>query len=550
MDARSVMRHPRGRAAATERPAEHFADAAEPRRGSWYRAHSVDSSCPRRDRLDRDEGARKDRSRRYETASGFAADVQRYLAGDPIAAAPPSVGYRIRKFTRRHRTGVLTAVGFAIVLVLAALMSTVQAIIAMRARAEAITQRSIAIAARDAEAEVRVQAVAERDRSARNAYINAVNLAWQEWFQGNPARTRALLAAARPAKRGEIDFRGFEWFYLDRLTRTALWTYAPSEFLVPSIAVGPDRTWIAVARDPHEPGQGDIQILDAQTSLEIGLIPAGRHVGSGIALVSDGSRVASCAEDQSVVVWDRRSGAEVSRFRGHKVNPLRVAFSPDGKLLASLGAESRPGGSKSEVKVWDLANNRTAKTSIEIHSYVSNTAFSPDGRFLATAGPGIHVWNVATGKLVWQTPETEVMTDVAYAPDGKSLAGASFEGWIGFWGASDGTRRTTLPGHRGEVHCVAFRPDGKRLATAGRDRVIRIWDLSTNATPTELRGHESDIWNLAYSADGGRLASASFLDGVVHSARRRSFDRSPQRQDGGIAPQTREVREYRPMWAI
>ncbi len=411
---------------------------------------------------------------------------------------------------------MLTGLAFAILLIVAVFVSTVGAINANRARAEAIVQRAIALAARDAEAQASVQAAAERDRSARSAYISTVNLARQEWLQGNPARTRASLAAARPAKQGDYDFRGFEWFYLDRLTRMALWTYAPSGFLVPSIAVGPDRTWIALARDSDEPGKGDIQILDAQTSREIGLIPAGRHVGSGIALGPDGSRVASCAEDQSVVVWDSRSGAEVIRFRGHKVNPLRVAFSPDGRLLASLGAESRAGGSKSELKVWDLADNRAGKTSIEIASYVYNAAFSPDGRFLATAGPGIQVWDAASGKLVWQTPATELMTDVAYAPDGKSLAGASFEGWIGFWTASDGTRGTTLAGHRGEVHCLAFRPDGKRLATAGRDRVIRIWDLSTNVMPTELRGHESDIWDLAYSANGDRLASASFLDGVVH----------------------------------
>ena len=135
---------------------------------------------------------------------------------------------------------------------------------------------------------------------------------------------------------------------------------------------------------------------------------------------------------------------------------------------------------------------------------------SPDHRFLAAAGPGLRVFNVQTGEQVWRTAPTELMTDVAYNPDGWSLAGAGFEGWIGVWDAATGVRSATLPGHHGEVHRIAFRPDGKRLATAGRDRVVRIWDLNTGAAATELRGHRSDVWDVAYSPDGSRLASAGF----------------------------------------
>ena len=440
----------------------------------------------------------KDRSRRYDTANGFAAELQRYLDGEPVQAVPPSVGYRARKFIRRHRAGVLTATAFTLLLVTAALVSMWQAVVAARARAEAVAQRveavmashaaaaagsravaqeAIAVRARDAEAAARNEAIAQRDRSARTAYASSLNLARREWLDGNPARLRSLLAANRPAKHGDPDFRGFEWFYLDRLSRTTLATFAPAEFFIPSIAISPDGASIAIARDLQQPDLSDILILDAQTLREIRSIPAQRRFASGIAFNHDGTRLASCAQDRSVVLWDARSGAEVLRLRGHQVDGMRVVFSKDGKLLASLATESRPEGAKAEIKVWQLPEARAARTAIEIPSYTCSIAFSPDGRFLAAAGSGLQVWNTMTGKIVWKTESTTDMTDAAFSPDGRSLAGSTMEGWIGFWDAATGTRGATLPGHRGEIHRIAYRPDGKRLASGRHDRIIRIWDL-------------------------------------------------------------------------
>src|SRR5262249_4683095 len=97
----------------------------------------------------------KDRSRRYETANAFAADVQRYLAGEPVQAAPPTSGYRLRKFARRNRTALTIVAGFLLLLVIGTAVSTWQAILARIAESAARNERDAAENARDREADAR-----------------------------------------------------------------------------------------------------------------------------------------------------------------------------------------------------------------------------------------------------------------------------------------------------------------------------------------------------------------------------------------------------------
>jgi serine/threonine protein kinase/tetratricopeptide (TPR) repeat protein len=92
----------------------------------------------------------KDRSRRYETANGFARDLQRYLADETVEACPPSVGYRLRKFVRKHRTGISTAALFAFTLVLFAGLSVYFAIVSMTAEFKAVNERDRAVLAEQA----------------------------------------------------------------------------------------------------------------------------------------------------------------------------------------------------------------------------------------------------------------------------------------------------------------------------------------------------------------------------------------------------------------
>lgn len=168
----------------------------------------------------------KERARRYETANDFAADVAHHLAGEPVAAAPPSTAYRLRKFAHQHRRFLTTAAAFAFVLLVTTGISVWQAVratvaegAAEKARADAVADSKKADDARDNESKARREAVSARDDLAKSSdklrrvlYASDMNLVSIAWNVDQPQRMINLLERHRP-KNGETDLRGFEWHY-------------------------------------------------------------------------------------------------------------------------------------------------------------------------------------------------------------------------------------------------------------------------------------------------------------------------------------------------
>ncbi len=451
----------------------------------------------------------KDPRRRYSSSQALAGDLRAWLESRPITARPVGPLTRTALWCKRRPA----LAGLLIALVLALVGASVLSLVI--ARQQTGRAREQAVAAHN-ERVLRDQAVAERDRAARQAYTSATNLAWREWHDGNPARTRSLLQSTRPGGGDDLDFRGFEWFFLDRLGHTPLWSSGAKGTLRPSIALSADRTWVAVARDRGVGRPGDIVFLDARDGRETRSIGANRLSSSRIVASPDGAWIASTSQDRSAVIWDARSGAEHLRVPGGPNGPPTVSLSHDGRRLAWLQSPSGSGGpGPSVIKIWDLAEKREIR-SIPLTPHARQFVFSQDwGRLATTSQTALEVWDASTGKVAWQEETKELFTDITFSPDGRLMAAATFNGWIGFWDAAAGARIGTLAGHRGEIHRIRFSPDGKSLASGGRDRVVRIWDVSDSRLRLELRGHESDIWDVAFTTDGTRLASSSLLDGIV-----------------------------------
>jgi WD40 repeat protein len=227
--------------------------------------------------------------------------------------------------------------------------------------------------------------------------------------------------------------------------------------------------------------------------------------------------------DREVKVWDAQTGQELLTCKGHTAAVASVVFSPDGKRLAS--SSSVPGGyspfgdpgEPGEVLVWDTETGQEL-LSLKGHSrFVNSVAFSPDGKRLATLSRDntIKVWDAQTRQaiLTLKPVPADIGGHVVFSPDGKHLAAGSK-----VWDAQTGQELLTLQGGGG---LMAFSPDGKRLAGSagsgpGRPRELKVWDAQTGQELLSLKG--SGRGAVAFSPDGHRLASSGVGTPIIWDA--------------------------------
>ena len=225
----------------------------------------------------------------------------------------------------------------------------------------------------------------------------------------------------------------------------------------------------------------------------------------GVAFSPDGRLLATASLDKTARVWDPATGECLRTLVGHAGTVWAVAFSPDGRLLATASLDKT-------ARVWDPATGECLRTLVGHTAGVTGMAFSPDGTLPATASNDktARLWNPATGEcLRTLAGHAGKVYGVAFSPDGRLLATVSYDGTARVWDPATGECLRTLAGHAGTVWAVAFSPDGRLLATGSADGTARVWDPATGECLRTLAGHPSTVWAVAFSPDGRLLATGS-----------------------------------------
>ncbi len=247
------------------------------------------------------------------------------------------------------------------------------------------------------------------------------------------------------------------------------------------------------------------RILSSTNIREQNRLEGHRDSVNSVAFSPDGKTLASASTDNTIKLWNLDTGKEITTLSGHSDRVNSVAFSPNGKTLASASTDKM-------IKLWNLDTGEEITTLSGHRDSVNSVAFSPNGKTLASASPDkmIKSWNLDTGEeITTLSGHSNSVNSVVFSPHGKTLASASDDKMIKLWNLDTGEEITTLSRHNDLVNSVVFSPDGKTLASASTDKMIKLWNLDTGEEITTLSGHSNWVNSVVFSPDGKTLVFAS-----------------------------------------
>jgi serine/threonine protein kinase/WD40 repeat protein len=452
----------------------------------------------------------KDRNRRYGTPGNLAEDLERYLQGEAILARPPSMLYKLKKFSQRNRVAVLTAMAVTLALVLGTVVATWQAVRANHARRDAEDARQDSESARREAEKARRETVASLyqallGRAAAERQARAPGYRQKVWGHLRQAIALDVAESDTELVKSEVleclpDFVGLDPVpaadipmmpfptlgegLRDRGTKTVKWFPSRSGKLVAMV---------------DAPRIESVSVWGANQRLVGTVESTVGHVHSIRIGANDELLAAACEEGFGV--WSLPDLTPRMSVRGDSVQS--VGIHPEGHLLVTRSQKGR-------VELWSLHSNRLlARFDAPVEA--NRADFSADGQFLVIAerDRGIHAWRVNG------TPERRELaghrggvTGVVFSPDGKHLVSVSKDRAVKLWDANTGRLVRQLDGHEREVQTADFSPDGKLLATGDWASELRLWDPGSGDLLGKNYSMAGQIWRIRFARNGAYLLAS------------------------------------------